>query len=195
MSDSKSTAIGIIRAEHRTLAAVINNMRDLFQRSRDEQIPIDFPLFWSMIYYIEVFPDLQHHPKEDDWLFARLRQRTDKAHTLIDQLEAEHRAEPQALAELRRRLGHLEVGIDGSAEAFEHALSTYADFVWKHLRTEEQELLPLAQTYLQPEDWDDIANAFSGNQDPLTKAQTDSLHDRFRAILSRTPAPFGLGSA
>ncbi len=195
MTESKSIAIGIIRAEHRTLAAVLHNMRELLSQARAGKLPLDFPLFWSMVYYIDAFPDLQHHPKEDGWLFARLRQRTDAAHTLIEQLESDHQAEFKALAQLRRALGNLEAGVQSGMDAFDQALTAYADFTWKHLRTEEHELLPLAEAHLQAQDWDEIATAFSHNHDPLAQAQSDSLHDLFRAIVNRTPAPFGLGPA
>lgn len=195
MSDSKSIAIGIIRAEHRSLAAVIHNMRELLNQARAGKMPMDFSLFWSMVYYIDAFPDLQHHPKEDNWLFERLKQRTDAANPLIQRLEQEHQTEPLALARLRRGLGNLEAGVPGGMEAFDVALSEYSEFTWKHLRVEEQELLPLAEEHLQEADWDDIAAAFAHNQDPLAQAQTDSLHDHFRAIVNRTPAPFGLGAA
>jgi hemerythrin-like domain-containing protein len=76
MSDSRTQALNTIRAEHRTLAAVIHNLKDLLAEVHAQRMKVDFPLLWSMVYYIDAFPDRLHHPKEDEWLFRLLRQRT-----------------------------------------------------------------------------------------------------------------------
>jgi hemerythrin-like domain-containing protein len=194
MSDSKSMAIATIRAEHRALAAVINNMKGVLAEVKAGRMRLDFPLFWSMIHYIDAFPDRLHHPKEDDWLFCRLRQRTHEADALIDELQRQHRNEPLALNDLRRWLGNLEAGVAGSLEGLGQAVTDYAEFTWKHLKSEEHELLPLAQTHLTPIDWNEIAQAFGQNGDPLVGVGDDAaLGALFHEIVRRTPAPLGLG--
>ena len=196
MSDSKSKAISIIRAEHRALAAVINNIKAMLMEVQAERMTMDFRLFWAMVYYIDAFPDRLHHPKEDDWLFARLKQRTQLADSLIDTLQSQHRAEPAALAGMRRDLGNFEAGVPGSMDTLQTTVANYADFTWKHLRAEENELLPLAEAHLLTSDWDDIAQAFAQNADPLVGSADNELFDKlFHDIVNRTPAPLGLGAA
>lgn len=196
MSDSKSKAIGIIRAEHRALGAVINNIKALLQEVQAERMAMDFKLFWAMVYYIDSFPDRLHHPKEDDWLFDRLKQRTSLADGLIDTLQSEHQAEPVALAAMRRDLGNFEAGVAGGLDALQATVASYADFTWKHLRAEENELLPLAETHLLASDWDAISHAFAQNADPLVGSADKKLFDAlFHDIVNRTPAPLGLGAA
>lgn len=196
MIDSKSSAIGIIRAEHRVLGAVINNFKAMLLEVQSERMKMDFPLFWAMVYYIDVFPDRLHHPKEDDWLFSRLRQRTQLADSLIDALQSQHQAEPAALAGIRRDLGNFEAGVPGSLAALQATVSAYSDFTWKHLRAEENELLPLAESHLLASDWDAIAHAFAQNADPLVgSADKEMFEALFRDIVKRTPAPLGLGAA
>ena len=195
MSDSKTKAINIIRAEHRALAAVINNIKAMLLEVQAGRMTMDFRLFWAMVYYIDEFPDRLHHPKEDDWLFARLKQRTQLADGLIDTLQSQHQAEPAALAGMRRDLGNFEAGVPGSMETLQTTVATYADFTWKHLRAEENELLPLAEAHLLPSDWDAIADAFAQNADPLTGSADNELFDKlFHDIVNRTPAPLGLGA-
>lgn len=195
MSDHPSTAIGTIRSEHRSLAAVINNMKAVLQEVRAGRMVMDYPLFWSMVHYIDVFPNRFHHPKEDDWLFARLKLRTSDANALIDELQAQHQGEAAVLGELRRWLGNTEAGVEGSFDGFEAAVNEYANFTWKHLRCEEHDLLPLAEKHLLESDWADIAAAFAQNQDPLSGHPSDGqvFNDLFRAIVLKTPAPLGLG--
>jgi hemerythrin-like domain-containing protein len=196
MSDSKSKALAIIRAEHRALGAVINNIKAVLQEVQGGRMAMDFKLFWAMVYYIDAFPDHLHHPKEDNWLFARLAARTPLADKLIEELQSQHQMEPQALAGMRRALGNLEAGVAGSIEALQATVNAYADFTWKHLRTEENELLPLAEAHLLPSDWDAIADAFAQNADPLVGSADTELFDAlFHDIVNRTPAPLGLGAA
>lgn len=196
MSDSKSKAISIIRAEHRALGAVINNIKAMLLEVQAERMIMDFRLFWAMVYYIDAFPDRLHHPKEDDWLFARLKQRTQLADSLIHALQSQHRAEPAMLAGMRRDLGNFEAGVPGSVDALLATVANYADFTWKHLRAEENELLPLAEAHLLVSDWDAIAQAFAQNADPLVGSADNELFDAlFHDIVNRTPAPLGLGAA
>lgn len=194
MSDSKSIALGTIRAEHRALAAVIDSLKALVAEIRDGRMTADFGLFWSMIYYIDAFPDQLHHPKENDWLFARLRLRTHEADALITELVRQHEQEEAALGSLRRCLGNFEAGVPGSLEELEQTIRTYAEFTWKHLRAEEHELMPIAEAHLTPADWDDIAAAFAENGDPLVgKHEGGRFIALFRQIVEQAPAPIGLG--
>ncbi|MCM2339748.1 hemerythrin domain-containing protein [Rhodoferax sp.] len=196
MIDSKSKAISIIRAEHRVLGAVINNIKTMLLEVQAQRMKMDFSLFWAMVYYIDAFPDRLHHPKEDDWLFSRLKQRTQLANSLIDTLQRQHLDEPAALAAIRRDLGNFEAGVPGSLAVLQATIATYADFIWKHLRAEENELLPLAEAHLLASDWDDIAHAFAQNADPLVGSADSEIFDAlFHDIVKRTPAPLGLGAA
>jgi hemerythrin-like domain-containing protein len=195
MSDPKSAAIGTIRSEHRSLAAVINNMKAVLHEVRTGRMAMNYPLFWSMVHYIDVFPNRFHHPKEDDWLFAKLKLRTQEADTLIDTLQSQHQGEAAVLGELRRWLGNTEAGVADSFDGFETAVNNYANFTWTHLRCEEHDLLPLAEKHLRAEDWQAIAAAFAENADPLCghAAGSQEFNDLFRAIVRATPAPLGLG--
>ena len=194
MSDPQSAALDTLRSEHRSLSAVINNMKAVLHEVRVGRMAMDYPLCWAMVHYIDVFPNRLHHPKEDDWLFARLKLRTRQADTLIDELQAQHQAEAAALGELRRCLGNTEAGVAGSFDALEAAVNDYAHFTWKHLRCEEHDLLPLAEQHLLATDWADIAAAFADNLDPLSGQASGSqvLNELFRTIVLKTPAPLGL---
>ena len=84
MTEPRTLALNTIRAEHGSLSAVVRNLRDLLAELRGQRAAVDFPLLWSMVYYIDAFPDRLHHPKEDQWLFRLLRARTGEADALID---------------------------------------------------------------------------------------------------------------
>jgi hypothetical protein len=79
-------------------------------------------------------------------------------------------------------------------DAFGAAVDAYADFQWAHKTKEEQEVLPLAEIVLQPEDWAHIDAAFSSNDDPLVGVGPQKeFRALFRAVVNAMPAPMGLG--
>ncbi|HRQ64476.1 MAG TPA: hemerythrin domain-containing protein [Xanthomonadaceae bacterium] len=195
MNDPKSIATGIIRAEHRALAAVINSIKSIVAEIRAERMSADFRLLWSMIHYIDAFPERLHHPKEDAWLFARIQERTRAADSLIETLLEQHSAGEAELQQLRKALGNFEAGVPGALESLDEVVRHYAEFTWRHMSTEEHELLPIGETCLTQDDWADIARAFQENCDPLAGAQEGAhLLQLFRQIVERTPAPMGLGT-
>jgi hypothetical protein len=61
------------------------------------------------------------------------------------------------------------------------------------MRKEEEQLLPLAERYLQPEDWAAIDAAFAGNADPLAGMREREFEQLFTRIANLAPAPIGLG--
>ncbi len=195
MTNSKDIALNKIRAEHRTLAAVINNLKEIVAEVSAGKMVINFPLCWLMIHYIDSFPNQFHHPKENEWLFRLVKERTSHADDLINELIEQHDLEPTLLGNIRKCLGNYEAGIPDSLQALVKEVYAYADFTWKHLKAEEHEFFTLAETHLKDADWDQIADAFSENTDPLS-GHADSSHfpDLFREILNKTPAPFGLGN-
>ena len=73
---SQQQALAIIRGEHRTLAAVIDALKHVADEMALGKLTPDSKLLWSIIYYIDEFPDALHHPKEDDVLFPRIRARS-----------------------------------------------------------------------------------------------------------------------
>ena len=95
-----NTALTIILDEHRSLAAVTHGLRFLVREMREKGIEPDGKLLWAMLYYIDTFPQKLHHPKEEAYLFRRLKMRTREADKAI--LEA-GRAAPQPAPSTSRR--------------------------------------------------------------------------------------------
>src|SRR6476646_8186493 len=79
-----------IRDEHRSLAAVIHGLEFVARQARDQGTPPSFPLLRAMLHYIEAFPERLHHPKEDAYLFRKLRARTSEFDATLDELERQH---------------------------------------------------------------------------------------------------------
>jgi hemerythrin-like domain-containing protein len=191
-----NAALNIIHDEHRSLAAVVHGLRYLVRESRTKNTRPDFKVLWSMIFYLDEFPAKMHHPKENAYLFARLRQRTHEADTVIDNLERQHSAGGQHVRDLELALGHYEAGFPDGLEKFSAAVEKFADEILRHMAFEESTLIPLARKYLTPEDWVEIGAAFSENGDPRFDAETDQdCRDLFSRIVNLAPPPIGVGPA
>ena len=184
-------AIQIIQDEHRKLwrvASTINIVAD----EMDAGSPVPTPFFHAVFDYIEGFIDHAHHPKEDDFLFRLLRQRSSKAEAVLLQLEANHQHGPATLRALRNDLA---LASQGNCGAFTAALRSYTKNLEEHIRTEERDILPLARQVLLAEDWALIDKAFADNDDPLCGQQaTEQYRELYHRIVALAPESVGLGS-
>ncbi len=184
-------AIQIIQDEHRKLwrvASTINIVAD----EMDAGSPVPTPFFHAVFDYIEGFIDHAHHPKEDDFLFRLLRQRSSKAEAVLLQLEANHQHGPATLRALRNDLA---LASQGNCGAFTAALRSYTKNLEEHIRTEERDILPLARQVLLAEDWVIIDKAFADNDDPLFGQQaTEQYRELYHRIVALAPESVGLGS-
>ena len=183
-----------IHDEHRSLAAVLHGMLYLVHAIRDRGTRPDFNVLGAMIYYIDAFAERFHHPKEDEYLFAFLRIRHPAAIPLLDRLQGEHREGAERIRTLEQALARYQQGGTKEFPEFLAAVEAYAEFNWKHMKTEENEVLPLARKYLTTEDWDAADAAFSGHTDPMLGIEIGA---GFTALFSRivmlAPPPIGVG--
>ena len=186
-------AIMILRDEHRSIAAVISGLKDLARMVETAAQRPDFRALRAMLRYIDEYPEKQHHPKEDRYLFVRLLARLPSAQPLIDQLQAEHVEGVHRMRELERSLLFLEDRWPHGAREFRERVDDYAQFHWSHMRKEEEELMPLAELHLNEADWEMIEAAFAGNHDPLAGLQEKNFDALFSRIAALAPAPVGLG--
>jgi len=140
---------------------------------------LNWDLLHAIVYYMRVFPDHLHHPKEERHLFAALLKRAPTAIDTIAILKVEHfegEARLQAIADL---LALAERAYPEGRQALADAIAAYVDFERRHMRREETEILPLAELCLNEDDWRDIERAFAAHSDPVFG---DALADGFEAL-------------
>ena len=190
-------AIRLIRAEHQSLAAVLHGLLYLVREIRNHQAEPDFELLGAMVYYIDTFPERLHHPKEDMWLFRLLRLRHPPAQALLVRLQSEHRAGAAQLRQLEQALVRYQQGGRNEFDVFAAAVEAFVPFERNHMRSEESEVIPLAQKYLTAADWAEIDAAFLDHTDPLlgSAAEQEDFRGLFRHIVNLAPPPIGVGPA
>lgn len=185
-------SLDIIHEEHRALAAMLGGINTLVIGIEAGRLKPDFDLLASMIRYVDEVPEKVHHPKEDNYLFAKLRLRSPEATPYIEQLEAEHRQGEARIDALRSALEAYRRAGDGGLARFKEALSSYLEQEWRHMNTEEGHIFPLARKYLTAEDWAEIDAAFLANGNPWA-GPAGEYAALFSKIVNTAPAPVGLG--
>jgi hemerythrin-like domain-containing protein len=186
-------AITVLKSEHRSLSAVLQALKELARMAQDATLKPDWRAFRAMLRYIDEYPERLHHPKEDQFLFARLAKRSADARKLVEDLKQEHVEGARLIRELERAFLFFEEQWPAGGREFLAAVDDYAEFHWAHMRKEEHELLPLAERHLKPEDWEAINNAFTANTDPLENLKERDFDKLFSRIANLAPAPVGLG--
>ncbi|MDX9742010.1 MAG: universal stress protein [Gammaproteobacteria bacterium] len=181
-------ALAIIQDEHRSLAAVLHAMQHLLNRAIEQSTTPDFQLFDQLLHYIREFPEKLHHPKENAYLFALLRQRTHTVDDTLAALEAEH-ADEAVLDELLSALRKYQAEGTAQAGEFAAALERFTNAQWRHMSLEEKVVLPAAQAHLLARDWQEIAHAFDKNGDPRFGAEPDAEFRKLFAKLARMTRP------
>ena len=188
-------AISILKSEHRSISAVLHGLKELARMAQDAKVRPRFQVLRSMLRYMDEYPERLHHPKENDHLFSRLVAREPGARLLVEELQAEHEEGARLIRELERALLFFEEGWPAGAREFQQTVDAYADFHWKHMRKEEQQLMPLAERSLTAEDWKAINEAFAANRDPIAGLQERDFEQLFSRIANLAPAPVGLGAS
>jgi hemerythrin-like domain-containing protein len=187
------TALQKIHEEHRSIAAVLHALKSLARDAQDARVKPRFEVFHAILHYIDEYPEQLHHPKEDNVLFPIVAGRAAQAQKLIDALRAEHKEGARLIRELERSLVLFEDSWPAGAPKFLQAVDAYADFHWRHMRREEEELLPLAERSLSPQDWKMVNAAFDANEDPVAGVREKDFHALFSRIVRLAPAPVGVG--
>ena len=192
-----STSLRTIREDHASLAAVLHSLRLMLDQGPGDEPAAFFDVMRAMLFYIDEFPERQHHPKESQWLFPKVAERSPQAAEAIAQLERDHEGGEAAVRELQHLLLGWELMGETRHQAFADALQHYIHFYLEHMRLEEAVVLPAAQQHLDAADWAAMDAAFASNTNPLAQGPArDPAYDRlFTRIVMRAPSPIGLGSS
>jgi hemerythrin-like domain-containing protein len=187
--------LAALYSEHRSIAAVLSALEALLRERRDRGAKIDPRVFRAALYYLDVFAEREHHPKEERALFPRIRARTRDGDAILDELGREHAAGERAMRELEQALVRFEEGGEPEFAAFAAALERFVGRYREHMRKEERDVMPLARRALDAADWAAIEAAFAAHRDPLEGTGGDDYEALFQRIVALAPAPIGLGPA
>ena len=187
-------AIQIIHEEHVAIAAMLRSLELLVEQGPDGKPQRFFEVVRSMLFYIDEFPERRHHPNESKFLFPLLMRGAPELRPVIERLEIDHESGERRVRELQHLLAGWEIIGDSRRDIFVTTLQEYLRFYLNHMRTEEAELLPVAQLLLTAEERQSLDARFSDQRDPLAGGRRDSEYESlFSRIVQKAPAPLGLG--
>ncbi len=188
-------ALRIIEDEHQSLAAILHAIRYMLKEIAAGNLQPDFRLLRAMVHYLDAYPERLHHPKEDQYLFARLKQRTKEGADAMARLEQEHAGGEARIKALEAALHQYASGERDGYEAFARAFENFAEFYRNHMLLEEREILPLARKHFTDEDWEAVAAGFRSNADPMGGTREGENFQRiFSRLVEAAPPPIGLGA-
>ena len=184
-------ALAVYRDEHRSIAAVVHEMIRHVQICVEKEIAPDTNLLSAMVYYLQYFPNQQHHPREEECLFPKLRGRDEGLDALIDKLEAQHHGEGEYLRQIGEAISLCAKGGRAEIQALARIVDQYAELTWNHMTLEDKIILGHAQRLFTEEDWEEVAHSFLENDAPsLNGRNGKDLGKLLIEIMnkSRTPA-------
>jgi hemerythrin-like domain-containing protein len=141
-----------------------------------------------MLYYIREFPERLHHPRENAYLFRKLRMRTSELDETLDELERQHDEGNRLVADLADSVARYESNTADGFAAFAKAVERFASAQMAHMRLETKVILPAARRHLKAEDWVEIGRAFADNGDPrFSIDNNEEFRHLFARILNLVP--------
>lgn len=187
------TLLDALWNEHRSIAVVLHAMEYLVREQRNHGTKINPAVFRAMLYYLDVFPERMHHPKEEDYLFAAVRRKTSEADAVLDELRKEHDSGAHTIRDLEQDLLRYEEGGDKEFARFASAVEQFVDGYRQHIRKEEEGVMPIARRVLNAQDWADINRAWAENRDPLTGVESEKEYEQvLDRIVKLAPPPIGI---
>lgn len=172
-------SVRIIRDEHAVLAAMLRSLPLIIKRGPDDEPENFFDMLRAALFYVDEFPERQHHPKESELLFPPVARLVPQTREVISRLERDHVNGAAAVRELQHLLLAWELVGDTRRPAFERAMDRYLAFYLEHMRLEETVVIPAAHQVLTDSDWSELDAAFATNCDPATgRYSRDPAYDR-----------------
>lgn len=178
-------AVVLIHREHQQLSMVVAGMQRLVKllgAGVDVPRPV---MFRSMLFYISEYPERLHHPKEERYLFARLRHRASDLDKTIDELEEQHVQGKARMRDIEHAFTRYELAGESALPVLREMVEEYAAFSANHRRLEEEVILPAARQWLTEEDWKELDEAFGSNRDPFGGDKVEADFGRFFATIVR----------
>ena len=157
-----------LHKEHVHLEKVFNILDQQVERISTDDTP-DYYLIMDITNYIQHYPDLIHHPKEDriyDIFMHRIKKSETKE--LVKQLQKDHQTLPTETIKLQKLLEkviHSVVLV--SREEIQNQINLFLEAQRKHMNLEEEQLFPLIKETLTEEDWQHLEETKQQQIDPL----------------------------
>ncbi|HET7729427.1 MAG TPA: hemerythrin domain-containing protein [Usitatibacter sp.] len=165
-SSPRKSALAIIEAEHAAFDGALSWILGRLALARAHGIVPDPGVFEQGLSFMATFMEGFHHPKEDEFLFRAVRERTREADDVLATLQQQHAEMPKGFRDLRLSLKGAQPDRGSPFRDFTELIERFAHAQVEHMRLESG-VFALAGRVLKPSDWSGIDAAFRANCDPL----------------------------
>lgn len=144
----------------------------------------DLFLMLDILDYIQHYPDLVHHPKEDK-VYQVFKGYSSVAEEIVNELTEEHEKLPEVGKQFHQLVdGAANGSIFVSRDDLYDKLQEFIAVQRRHMNLEEEKLFPMINLTLSEEDWLEIEKAVDQSSDPLfgnsVKGCYQSLYDSIK---------------
>ena len=143
----------------------------------------DFILMIDIAHFILNYPDLVHHPKEDQ-VYRVLKARSEKTADIVDTLLEEHQSLPAVTIGFSAML---EAVVNGSSIInrieLKKKIQHFINIQREHMDKEEKMIFPLIEKTLNEQDWADVERGLIKSDDPLFGDKVEACYDNLYQLI------------
>lgn len=160
-------SLRVIREEYAALAAMLRSLQLMVERRPKKNVENFLSVLRAMLFYVDEFPERLHHTKDTALLFSKAAPVSLHAAGAVKKLDRDHARGEAAVRELQHLLLAWELVGETRRGAYEGACLRDVSFYLDHMQLEESVILPEAEPWLSPEEWQQLDDAFASNRDPM----------------------------
>jgi hemerythrin-like domain-containing protein len=168
-----------LNGDHKNIARVLYCLRSQIKGFDDPDMEPNISQIMDILDYISTVPERWHHPVEDI-VFRRLLEKEPPHPEQIRAVLREHEDLERLTQELKNAYERVAMDIAVPVAHLYRTATIYLSRQMLHLDAEESVLFPMAEEYLEEEDWSDIeieAQAIIGDMDDSSRLEYDNLLD------------------
>ena len=143
----------------------------------------DYQMLTEIVDYVEHYPDLVHHPKED-LMFTTYLEHNNERREDIEALMEEHKTLLLLTKDFKELLEEVMDDAIISRDEVENAGRDYIRRQRDHLNAEEAEIFPLINRTLTEEEWKYIEEHAPSSDDPLFGRQVETRYESLYRLIT-----------
>lgn len=168
-----------LNTDHKHLSKVLYCLSAQIRGYDDPDIQPSIPDIMNILDYVSTMPERWHHPVEDV-VFKRLLEKSPPHPEQIKAVLQEHEDLERLTLELKTAFNSVALDTAVPIERLYRATTVYLSRQLLHLDAEESVLFPLAEEFLEEEDWQYIeeqVDIVMADFNDLIKAEYDAMYE------------------
>lgn len=174
--------IAQLQEDHKQLVRMLYHLeREVKAVAGLQSGPGSLEAILDILDYIQVYPELWHHPAEDI-IYEKLLQKPISDPQLLHEALEEHELLEILTENLHVHVNAVALSKDKPPMRFVKAASDYVGRQLMHMEFEQKHLFPLAENYLDSNDWQHINSSIKGLRQPADEPQLQAYSELYHDI-------------